>query len=55
MEKYIKKNGKIYLQRIDEQEVSLEELEEQKKYIDEEAKERKDRIQEQIDKIKSLK
>jgi len=54
-EQYIKKDGKIYLQRIDEQEVSLVELEQQKTFIQQEADERKARIQAEITKITSLK
>ena len=54
MEQYIKRDGKIYLQVIEEQEINLLELEQQKVFIQQEADKKKVRVQEQINAVKSI-
>ena len=53
-EKYIKKDGRIYLQITEEIEINLKDLEDNLKFIDEEAQNKKEEIQKQINKIKSI-
>jgi len=53
-EKYIKKNGKVYLQRIEEIEINLDELRQRIQFIEEETNRQKEKIQKQIDQIEDL-